>query len=138
LTIADTSGFLALISADEDDHEAVAQWYEREPGPLFTTPLAVAEMDRMFRRWGGERAGAVLRTNLGARTLRVQWWPDALDTTLRVARVRQDIGLTDASLVALAAHLGTTRIVTLDERHFRTLTPLTGEPSFTLLPVDAD
>jgi predicted nucleic acid-binding protein len=138
MTIADTSGFLTLISADEDDHDAVAGWYEREPGPLFTTPLAVAEMDHMFRRWGGERAGAVLRTNLGARTLRVEWWPDALETTLKVARAREDIGLTDASLVALAAHRDTTRILTLDERHFRTLAPLTGEPSFKLLPTDAD
>jgi uncharacterized protein len=136
--IADTSGFLALVSADEDDHDAVAEWYERQPGPLFTTPLAIAEMDHMFRRWGGERAGAVLRTNLGARTLRVEWWPYALETTLKVARARDDIGLTDASLVALAAHRDTTRILTLDERHFRTLAPLTGEPSFTLLPADAD
>jgi predicted nucleic acid-binding protein len=138
LTIADTSGFLTLISADENDHGAVARWYEREPGPLFTTPLAVAEMDHMFRRWGGDKAGAILRTNLGARSLRVEWWPDALEMTLKVARTREDIGLTDASLVALAAHLGTTRIVTLDQRHFRTLQPLTGEPGFTLLPADAD
>jgi uncharacterized protein len=136
--IADTSGFLALVSADEDDHDAVAEWYERQPGPLFTTPLAIAEMDHMFRRWGGERAGAVLRTNLGARTLRVEWWPYALETTLKVARARDDIGLTDASLVALAAHRDTTRILTLDERHFRTLAPLTGEPSFTLRLADAD
>jgi uncharacterized protein len=137
LTVADTSAFLALISADEDDHEAVARWYEHEPGPLFTTPLAVAEMDDMFRRWGGERAGGLLRTNLGARTLRVEWWPEALETMLKITRGREDVGLTDASLVALAAHLGTTRIATLDHRHFRTLTPLTGEEAFTLLPVDA-
>jgi uncharacterized protein len=58
--------------------------------------------------------------------------------TLKVARAREDIGLTDASLVALAAHLGTTRIVTLDHRHFRRLQPLTGEPGFVLLPADAD
>jgi predicted nucleic acid-binding protein len=138
LTIADTSGFLALISADEDDHDGVARWYETELGPLFTTPLALAEMDRMFRRWAGERGGLILRTNLGAGTLQVRWWPDALDVMLRVTRRRPDIGLTDASLVALAEHLGTTRIATLDERHFRTLKPLTGESAFTLLPADAD
>jgi predicted nucleic acid-binding protein len=44
----------------------------------------------------------------------------------------------DASLVAIAARLGTTDIATLDERHFRTLRPLTGEPAFRLLPADAD
>jgi uncharacterized protein len=138
LTIADTSGFLALISADENEHEAVVRWYDTESGPLFTTPLTLAEMDHMFRRWGGERGGWILRTNLGAGALQVRWWPEALETTLRVARARDDIGLTDASLVALAAQLGTTRIATLDERHFRTLKPLTGEDAFTLLPADAD
>jgi predicted nucleic acid-binding protein len=138
LTIADTSGFLALISADEDDHEAVGQWYESVGGPLFTTPLAVAEMDHMFRNWGGENGGWILRTNLGAGSLQVRWWPEALETTLRVAQDRPDVGLVDASLVALAEHLETTRIVTLDQRHFRTLRPLTGEGAFTLLPADAD
>ena len=42
----------------------------------------------------------------------------------------------DASLLALAARLSTTRIATLDERHFRVLEPLTREPAFTLLPAD--
>jgi predicted nucleic acid-binding protein len=138
LRVVDTSAFLALISADEDDHDAVRRWYEAEPGPLTTTPLALAEMDHMFRRWGGEGGGLILRTNLVAGTLHVRWWTEALATTLRVAGSREDVGLTDASLVALAAHLGTTRIATLDERHFRTLTPLTGGRAFTLLPADAD
>lgn len=46
------------------------------------------------------------------------------------------LGLVDASLVALAARLQTSRIATLDERHFRALPPVTGEPAFTLLPAD--
>ena len=45
------------------------------------------------------------------------------------------IGLADASLVVLAAKRGTRRILTLDERHFRTLRPLDGG-SFTFLPAD--
>jgi hypothetical protein len=40
-------------------------------------------------------------------------------------------------LLALAARLETTRIATLDERHFRVIRPLTGEAAFTLLPTDA-
>lgn len=46
------------------------------------------------------------------------------------------IGLADASIVALAARYETNRILTLDERHFRTLRPLRGR-SFRLLPQDA-
>ena len=45
------------------------------------------------------------------------------------------IGLADASLVVLAGRFETNRILTLDERHFRTLRTPAGEP-FTLLPAD--
>lgn len=46
------------------------------------------------------------------------------------------IGLADASIVVLAAHFGTKRVLTLDERHFRALRPLDGG-YFELLPADA-
>ncbi len=45
------------------------------------------------------------------------------------------IGLTDASLVVLAARYGTTRLLTLDEKHFRAIRPLRGD-TFTILPAD--
>jgi predicted nucleic acid-binding protein len=47
-----------------------------------------------------------------------------------------EIGLTDASIVVLAARYGTDRVFTLDERHFRPLRTLAGRP-FRLLPADA-
>jgi predicted nucleic acid-binding protein len=65
---------------------------------------------------------------------------EALDVAA-VARVIErhrdlGIGLTDASLVVLAARVGTKRLFTLDERRFRALTPLDGS-AFELLPADA-
>jgi predicted nucleic acid-binding protein len=36
------------------------------------------------------------------------------------------LGLTDASLVVIAARYQTTRLLTLDERHFRAMAPLWG------------
>jgi predicted nucleic acid-binding protein len=45
------------------------------------------------------------------------------------------LGLTDASLVALAGRLRTNRIVTFDD-HFRSLTTPGGE-AFVVLPADA-
>jgi len=36
----------------------------------------------------------------------------------------QNIGLADASIVVLAARARTTRLLTLDQRHFRTVRPL--------------
>lgn len=47
------------------------------------------------------------------------------------------VGLADASLVVIAARFQTIRLLTLDERHFRTLAPLWGAPAFTLLPADS-
>jgi predicted nucleic acid-binding protein len=45
------------------------------------------------------------------------------------------VGLADASVAVIAAAAKTTRLLTLDERHFRPMRPLWGE-AFTLLPAD--
>jgi predicted nucleic acid-binding protein len=45
------------------------------------------------------------------------------------------LGLADASLVVLAHRYGTRRILTFDERAFRSVAPLQGG-SFTVLPAD--
>jgi uncharacterized protein len=138
LIVVDTSVVLALLSADDDEHERTLAWYGGHGDALVTTPLVLAELDYLLQGRGGDRATRTLYVQLGSGALGVAWWDDALASTLEVARRRPDVGLTDASLVALAAHIRTLRIATLDERHFRTLAPLTGEPSFTLLPADAD
>jgi hypothetical protein len=52
------------------------------------------------------------------------------------AAMEGDIGLTDASLVVIAARYRTSTILTLDERHFRAIRPLDGN-AFTLLPTDS-
>jgi len=46
-----------------------------------------------------------------------------------------DVGLTDLSVVVVADKFGTRRLLTFDERHFRTLRPC-GGGQFTLLPAD--
>lgn len=47
-----------------------------------------------------------------------------------------DIGLADAAVIATAERLGTRRILTVDQRHFRAVRASDGKP-FTLLPADA-
>jgi uncharacterized protein len=46
------------------------------------------------------------------------------------------IGLADASLVVLADRYATTRLLTLDERHFRAIRPLDPK-AFALPPADS-
>jgi len=113
-------------------------WYERCDDTLVTTPFAAAEMDHLLRRAVAQPAERIVAANLATGALEVDWWPDAVRTCWKIVDTRPEIGMADASLVALAAHRGTTRIATYDERHFRSLAPLTGEPAFTLLPADAD
>jgi predicted nucleic acid-binding protein len=47
------------------------------------------------------------------------------------------VGVTDAVNVVLADRYRTTRLLTLDQRHFRRLRPLWGADYITLLPYDS-
>jgi hypothetical protein len=62
---------------------------------------------------------------------------DLVEATDLIERYRDvRIGLADASVAVVAARMRTTRLLTLDQRHFRAVKPLWGT-AFTLLPADA-
>ncbi len=138
MIVLDTSVAVAYFFADDADHPRVAAWLDAAEDDLVTTPLVLAEMDHIVLRAGGAPGARALHGTLQSGALQTAWWPRALPESIAVAERNPHIGLADASLVALAAHVRTTRIATLDERHFRALRPLTGESAFTLLPADAD
>lgn len=121
----------------DDDHERVAAWMETVGEDLLTTPLIVVEIDHLVSRGGGPDAARAFYEDLVSGAYLVEWWPEAVVETVTAARKYRNIGLADASLLALAARLGTTRVATLDERHFRAIRPLTGEAAFALLPTDS-
>jgi predicted nucleic acid-binding protein len=138
MIVLDTSVVVAAMNRRDAHHGAVAAWIEEVNTALVTSPLAVAEMDYLVSTHGGERAAQQLYDDLDRGAYRVEWWPASIYESVEVAREHGGLGLTDASLVVLAARLGTVQIATLDQRHFRALAPLTGETAFTLLPADAD
>lgn len=135
--VVDTSVLVALVVAGEPDHAAVKDWILAEPAELVTTPLVLAEVDHVLQRRAGVAIAEAVLGDFRAGAYRVEWWLRALEETLDVlgAQRRLGIGVVDASLVALAAHLGTDRVATLDQRHFRHLE--VGGKSFRLLPADA-
>jgi uncharacterized protein len=140
LIVLDTSVVLAFMNRRDADHGVVRDWMERTDDALSTTPLIVAELDHLVLASGGASAASALRDDLVRGAYQVEWWSSALPDTIAAARRYEsmELGLADASLIALAAHLGTTKIATLDERHFRTVRPLTGKVgAFTLLPKDS-
>jgi predicted nucleic acid-binding protein len=138
LTVAlDTSVVVAFMNRRDDNHERIVAWMETIAEDLATTPLIVAEIDHLVSRGGGADAAAAFYEDLIGGAYLVEWWPEAVRETVQAARKNRGTGLADASLIALSARLGTARIATLDERHFRVVRPLTGEAAFTLLPADA-
>lgn len=137
MIVLDTSVVVAFMNRRDDDHERVAAWMETVGEDLFTTPLIVAEIDHLVSRGGGSDAARAFHEDLASGAYLVEWWPEAVVETVTAVRKYRDIGLADASLLALAARLGTTRVATLDERHFRAIRPLTGESAFALLPTDS-
>jgi len=133
--VLDTGAVVALMHEGDEDHLAARDWFEINDDELIATPLALAEMDFIVTERGGEPARDALWRSFEDGAYSVRWWADGLRETLAVARRHPWVGLTDASLVALAGLLRTNRIVTFDD-HFRSLTTPDGEP-FVVLPADA-
>jgi predicted nucleic acid-binding protein len=127
------------MDRDDANHGPVRDWLQTQEHELLTTPLVVAELDYLVARQGGPGAVCVLRENFERGAYLVEWWPTAIHEAIALAKryASMELGLTDASLVALATRLKTTTVATLDERHFRALKPLSGGDAFTLLPTDA-
>lgn len=127
------------MDRDDANHPLVDDWMRTQEDELVTTPLVVAELDYLIARQGGAKATRILREHFERGAYQVEWWPTAIHETIAIARRHESIelGLSDASLLALASRLQTTDIATLDERHFRALRPLSGGDAFTLLPADA-
>jgi predicted nucleic acid-binding protein len=137
--ILDTSIVVAFMNRADRRHDEVADWMDGYRGSLVTSPIAVAEMDHLIGRLGGARARDALWEEFDGGAYRVEWWPSAIYETIEVARDhhRLGVGLADASLAVLARRFQTVEIATLDERHFRVLTP-PGGAAYRLLPADRD
>jgi predicted nucleic acid-binding protein len=137
--VLDTSVIYALLDAADARHREAVGWYETVDDDLVTTPLVLAEADFLAASRGGPAALRAFRGDLAGGAYIVEWWPGAAAEAAAVADGYADlgIGLTDASLVALASRVGTLEVATFDQRHFRAVRPLTGGDAFRLLPLDA-
>jgi predicted nucleic acid-binding protein len=136
--VLDTSGLLAALDADQRHHEPAREVLAADPGPLLLSPFVLAELDHLLlERVGVQAERALLDEVAGGVYDLVPFGmgevAEAADLVGRYGDLR--IGLADASVVVIAAAARTTRVLTLDERHFRPLRPLWGK-AFTLLPAD--
>jgi predicted nucleic acid-binding protein len=139
LIVIDTSVIYALLDRRDNNHEQAAAWYLATRPALATTPLVLAEVDHLAGTRAGSAALDAWRRDLANGVYDVLWWPGAAAAAVEVAARYADleVGMTDASLVTLAARLETTNVATFDERHFRAMEPLGAGRSFRILPQDA-
>jgi predicted nucleic acid-binding protein len=109
-----------------------------ERGDLVIPAAVTAEVDYLLGTRLGRTARLAFLEDLAAGRFTVasldpQDHAVVLDLERRYAGI--DAGLADLSIVVVAERYGTQRVLTFDERHFRSLRPLAGG-SFTLLPED--
>jgi uncharacterized protein len=138
--VVDTSAVLASKDESHPHHAEVAEVLTTTTEELLLSPFVIAESDYMLATRLGHGAA---REFLGDVATGAYDLVDFADTDVASANGIIDryedlhIGITDASLVVIAAQHQTTRMLTFDDRHFRAIAPLWGAPAFTLLPVDA-
>ena len=139
MILADTSGLLAAFGHDSRPYQQARAAYENDRGPVIMSPYVLAELDYMLLRRAGLKAETELLREVAAGIFKLAEF-DSRDIAQAADVVEQysglRIGLADASIVVLAARYGTTRVLTLDERHFRAMRPLHAD-AFTILPADA-
>lgn len=136
--IVDAGALFAQADADEPRHSAVAAVLREEREALVMSELAVAEADYLILERLGVDVELAFIDDLAAGTFQVECLTrDELRSARRLVERYRDlrIGLADASLVLLADRYRSTRLLTFDERAFRSVGPIAGG-SFTILPAD--
>lgn len=136
MIVLDTSGLLAAIDSKQRDHERARQVLESDDGPFLLSPFVLAELDYLLSTRVGLEAELMLLEEVAEGAYRLEGFDNEdVRAAHRLTERYRDlkIGLTDASIVVLAGKARTNRILTLDERHFRSVRPLWGR-AFRLLP----
>lgn len=137
--VVDAAPLVALADEREPLRLEILELLRAEKGNLFIPAPVTAEIDYLLGQRFGPPARRAFLEDLRARRyesprLDAHDYEAALELDRRYADL--NLGLADLSVAVIARKLGTRRIMTFDERHFRVVRPLQGGV-FTLLPADA-
>jgi predicted nucleic acid-binding protein len=137
--IVDAAPLVALADEREPRRLELLQLLQSEAGSLFIPAPVTAEIDYLLGRRFGAAARRAFLDDLAARRYETPGLdPRDYETVIALDHRYADLnlGLADLSVAVIAHKLGTRRIMTFDERHFRTVRPLQGGV-FELFPADA-
>jgi uncharacterized protein len=129
----------AIFNRRQPEHQTARATVERDGGPLVLSPLVLAELDYFIMVRLGAQAEQKVLAELRSPAYQLAAFTDddfKLASEIAVTYGDMQLGLTDASIVVQAARYKTTRILSLDHKHFGVVRPLAGGESFTLLPRD--
>lgn len=139
MILLDTSGLLAAIDSSQRHHVQAAAALREARRPLILSPFVLAELDYLLATRIGSHAALALLAEVDRGAYRLELFEAGdIATAHEVIEAHGDldVGLADASIVVLSRRHETLDVLTLDERHFRTLRGSNGKP-FHILPADA-
>ena len=124
--IVDTGALMALLRASEPQHASVAAAISAERGSLIVPLTVVVETGQLIARRLGARAEAEWLSRLVSGRWLIE--PSPIGDLARAAELiaqyqDADIGLVDATIVAMAERVGVVRLYTLDRRDFTIIRP---------------
>jgi uncharacterized protein len=134
--VCDTGPLVAVLNANDRDHQRCTDFLEQHPGPLLVPSPIVAEVCYMAEARVGPDAEAAFLRSLASGELQFAELtrPDLSRMAELVERYADlPLGAADASVVALAERLDLREIATLDHRDFAVVRPR-HLPAFRLLP----
>ena len=139
MILLDSSGLLSAIDSRETAHEAAAQAIRDAEPPLLLSPFVLAELDHFLANRVGGHAAAALLAEVARGAYQLEPFDqDDVAAAIEVIEKYESLGLglADASIIVLAERHAVTTVLTLDERHFRSVRTKAGD-RFRLLPADA-
>jgi predicted nucleic acid-binding protein len=134
--ILDTGPLLAALDAADPDHDRCAALLTTLDEDLLIPVLVLAELDYWCARRLSPDAWSIFLEDVLAGAYRVEA-PTAIDLSrcrdLQERYRDLQLGIVDASVMALAERLEEPKLATLDQRHFRAVRPA-HVVAFELLP----
>ena len=135
--VLDTGPILALLDAGDPAHARAVAMVDEVHEDLVVPTCVLVEVDYWTRKLLGSESWDVVVEDIASGAYRLE--PLTLDDLRRAAELERryaqlDLGLVDASVIALCERLGETKVATLDRRDFSVVRPNHCE-SLLLLPV---